>query len=103
VELFFWVSDWKLLLSMAWRQGKSPNGDAMVFDNIETFVSFSSIWCVCVALGCKMIVWQRNYQVRCARRKSRGATMERCGAVKISNVVLVFWCREVVGVGFLDL
>jgi hypothetical protein len=29
--------------------------------------------------------------------------VERCAAMKISNVVLVFLCREVVGVGFLDL
>jgi hypothetical protein len=28
---------------------------------------------------------------------------EGCAAVKISNVVLVFWCREVVGFGFIDL
>ncbi len=41
--------------------------------------------------------------MRCARQKSRGVAAEGCAAMKISNVVLVFWCREVVRVGFLDL
>jgi len=52
---------------MAWRQGRSSNGDVMVFDNIETFVSFSSVWDVCVAIGRRMIVWQGNYQMNSAK------------------------------------
>jgi hypothetical protein len=34
---------------------------------IEMFVSFSSIWDVCVATGHKMNVWQGNCKVKCAR------------------------------------
>jgi hypothetical protein len=33
------------------------NGDVVVFDNIEIFVSFSSIWDVCVVVGHKMTSW----------------------------------------------
>jgi len=62
----------------------------VVFDSIETFVSFSSIWYVCVVVGRRMIVWQRSCQVKCARRKSHGATMEGCAIVQISNVVFDF-------------
>jgi hypothetical protein len=43
VEPIFLVGGWELLLSMAWRQGRSLNGDVVVFDSIETFVSFSSV------------------------------------------------------------
>jgi hypothetical protein len=45
-NLFFFVDNWEFLLSMAWRQGRSPNGDAVVFVSIETFVLFSLVWCV---------------------------------------------------------
>jgi hypothetical protein len=38
--MFFFVGGWECLLSMAWRQGRSPNGDALVFNNIKFFVSF---------------------------------------------------------------
>jgi hypothetical protein len=55
-------------------------------------VSFSFVWCVCVAVRCKMTLWQGSCQVRRVQRKSRGTT------VKISSVVLVFWSREVVEV-----
>jgi hypothetical protein len=34
------------------------NGDAGVFYGVEIFMSFSSIWDVCDAVGCKMTVWQ---------------------------------------------
>jgi hypothetical protein len=72
----------------------------VVFDNIETFVSFSFVWCVCVVVGRRMIKWQRSCQGRCVWQKSHRAMAKGCVAVKISNVVLVFWSREVVGVGF---
>jgi hypothetical protein len=36
------------------------------FDSIETFASFSFVWCVCVVVGCKMTVWQGSCQVKCA-------------------------------------
>ncbi len=58
----------------------------MVFDSIETFVSFSSIWYVCVATGCRMTMWQ----VKCAQWKSRNATMEGCATIQISSVVFGF-------------
>jgi hypothetical protein len=66
---------------MVWRQGRSSNGDVMVFDNIETFVSFSSVWDVCVAIGHRMIVWQGNYQMNSA---------EGCAVVQISRMVFGF-------------
>jgi hypothetical protein len=53
----------------------------MVFDSIETFMSFSSIWNVCVIAGCRMTVWQGSYQVKCVRWKSRDATVEGCAIV----------------------
>jgi hypothetical protein len=34
----------------------SLNGDVVVFDSIENLMSFSSVWYVCVATGCRMIV-----------------------------------------------
>jgi hypothetical protein len=43
-----------------WKQGKTLNGGAVVFYGIEIFMSFSFIWDVCVAIGHKMIVSQRN-------------------------------------------
>ncbi len=75
---------------MAWKQRKSPNGDVVVFDSIEIFVSFSSIWYVYVVVGCRMIMWQESYQVKCAQQKSRNATAEGCATVQISNVVFGF-------------
>jgi len=59
----------------------------VVFDSIETFVLFSFVWYVCVVVGHMMIVWQGSYQVKCIRRKSRGATVEGCEVVHISSVV----------------
>jgi len=41
-----------------WRQGRALNGDAMVFYDVEIFMSFSSIWDVCVVVGHMMTVWQ---------------------------------------------
>jgi len=41
--VFFFVGGWEFLLSMVWRQERSPNGDAMVFDSIETCVLFSFV------------------------------------------------------------
>jgi hypothetical protein len=58
----------------------------MVFDSIETFVLFFFVWYVCVVVGHRMIVWQRSYQVKCARRKSRDAIVERCATMQISSV-----------------
>jgi len=40
--------------------------------------------------------------VRCARRKSHRATIERCATKKINSVVLVFY-KDVEVFGFLDL
>ncbi len=62
---FFSIGGWECLLSTVWRQGGSPNGDAVVFDNIELFESFSSIWYVCVVVGRKMTMWQGSCQVKC--------------------------------------
>jgi len=44
---FFSVGGWQCLLLTVWRQGGSPNGDVVVFDNIEIFVSFSFVCYVC--------------------------------------------------------
>ncbi len=44
---FFSIGGWECLLSTTWRQGRSLNGDAVVFDNIEIFVLFSFAWYVC--------------------------------------------------------
>jgi hypothetical protein len=66
---------------MVWRQGGSPNGDAVVFDNIEIFVLFSCVWYVCVAARRKMTVWQGSCQVKCAQWKSCGATTKGCAAM----------------------
>jgi len=72
----------------------SPNGDAVVFDSIEIFVSFSFFWYVCVVAGRKMIVWQGSYQVKCVRQKSYGATTERCVGVQISSVAFGFQFKK---------
>jgi hypothetical protein len=80
-----------------WRQGRLQNGDVVVFNSIETFVSFSFVWYVCVVAGRKMTMWQGIYQVRCAWRKSCKVVAEGCATKKISSVVLVFY-REVVEV-----
>jgi hypothetical protein len=61
---------------MAWRQGKTLNGDAVVFYGIEIFVLFYPMWDVCVVIGCIMTVWQGSCQVKCGWRKSRGGAME---------------------------
>ncbi len=78
------------MIPTEWKQGGSPNGDAVVFDNIETFVSFSSVWYVCVATGRMMTVWQGSYQVKCIWKFFGGATVEGCAAVWISSVVFGF-------------
>ncbi len=52
---FFSVGSWECLLSMVWRGGLS-NGDVVVFDSIEIFVSFFYVWYVCVAARYRMIV-----------------------------------------------
>jgi hypothetical protein len=41
-HVFFSVCGWEFSLSTAWKQGSS-NGDAVVFDNIKTIMSFYSI------------------------------------------------------------
>jgi hypothetical protein len=61
---------------MAWRQGRTLNGDAMVFYCIEIFVLVFFIWDVCVAAKRRMIVWQGSYQVKCTWQKSRYGAAE---------------------------
>jgi hypothetical protein len=75
---------------MAWRQERLHNGDVPMFGSIETLVSFSSVWYVCVVVGHKMMVWQRSCQVRCAQRKSRGAMVEGFDVEKISSAGFCF-------------
>ncbi len=43
MEPAFFVGGLELLFSMVWRQGRSPNGYVMVFDCIETCMSFSFV------------------------------------------------------------
>jgi hypothetical protein len=62
----------------------------VVCDSIETFVSFSFVWNVCVAVGCMMTMWQGSCQVKCAWQKTRGAMAEGCATMHISNVVFGF-------------
>jgi hypothetical protein len=71
-DVFFHVDGWQCLLSMAWIQGRTLNGKVVVFYGIEIFVSFSSIWNVCVVAKHMMIVWQGSCQVKCAWWTSRG-------------------------------
>jgi hypothetical protein len=59
---------------MAWRQGRALNGDAVVFYGIEIFMSFSSIWDVCVPIRHRMTMWQRSCQVK--PQKSCGGAVE---------------------------
>ncbi len=73
-----------------WRQGRLQNGDVSVFGSIETLVSFSLVWYVCVGVGCKMMVWQGSYQVRCVWWKSHEATTEGIVAEKISSAGFCF-------------
>jgi hypothetical protein len=55
---------------------RAMNGDVVVFYGIEIFMSFSSIWDVCVVARRRMIVWQGSRQVKCVWRKSRGGATE---------------------------
>jgi hypothetical protein len=71
------------------NKGRSPNGDAVMFNSIEIFVSFSSIWYVCVVVGRRITVWQGSCQVKCARRKSRGAMAEGSATVQMNSVVFL--------------
>jgi hypothetical protein len=50
-------------------------------DNIETLVSFSFVWYVCVAIGHKMSVWQESCQMKCTQRKSHSATTKGCASL----------------------
>jgi hypothetical protein len=61
-----------------------------MFGSIEMLVSFSSIWFVCVIVGCRMMVWLRSYQGKCIRWRSRGAIVEGFAAKKISSVSFLF-------------
>ncbi len=88
-RFFFFAGNWEFLLSMAWKQRRSTNGDVMVLIALKPLCRFL-LFHVCVVARCKMIGWQGDCQLRCAREKSRGAATERCAIVKISNVVLVF-------------
>ncbi len=84
----------------AWRQGKLQNGDASMFANIEALVSFSFVWCVCVNVGHKIMVWPRSCQRRCTRQRSCRAAFV---TEKISSVGFCFVSkREVVVVRFVD-
>jgi len=74
-----------------------------MFGRIETVVSFSSVWYVCVVARRKMMVWPGSCQVRCARRKSRETVVEGFDAEKISSVDFVLRRGEIVGVRFLNL
>ncbi len=58
-NLFFFVGGFEFLLSMVWKQERSLNGDAVVFDSIETYMSFSSVWCVCVCV-CVCCYWTQD-------------------------------------------
>jgi len=80
-ESCFFVGGREFLLLITLRQRRSPNGDVVVFDSIEIFVSFSSVWYVCVATRCKMTMWQGNYQVKCTWRKSHNATTKGCATM----------------------
>jgi len=60
------------------------NGNAPVFGSIETLMSFSSVWYVCVVVGRRMMVWQGNCQVKCGRQKSHEAVVEGFATEKIS-------------------
>ncbi len=42
---------------------------------------------VSIVVGRMMIVWQGSYQVKCVRRKCRGAMVKGCEVVHISSVV----------------
>jgi len=72
---------------MAWKQKRSLNGDAMVFDSIEIFVSFPFVWDVCVTTKCKMTMWQKSYQVKWVRWKSRSAMAKGWASMQISSVI----------------
>ncbi len=72
----------------------SPNGDAVVFDSIEIFLSFSFVWYMCVVVGRRMIVWQGSCQVKCVRQKSNGVTTEGCVRVQISSVAFGFQFKK---------
>jgi hypothetical protein len=61
---------------MAWRQGRALNGDGVVFHGTKIFVSFFSIWDVCVVVGRRMTVCQESYQVKCTQRKSHSGVVE---------------------------
>jgi hypothetical protein len=61
---------------MVERQGKTLNGNTMVFYGVEIFMLFSFIWDVCVAAGHRMTMWQGNYQVKCSQRKSHSGAKE---------------------------
>jgi len=69
----------------AWRQGRLQNGDASVFSSIETLLSFSSVWYVCVVARRKMMVWQGSCQVSYTRQKSRRAMAKGFAAEKINS------------------
>jgi hypothetical protein len=75
----------------------------VVFDSIETFVSFSSVWYVCVAVGRKMTMGQGSCQMKCAWQKSHGAMVEGCVAMQISRVLFGFQFQRDWEDWFLDL
>jgi len=60
------------------------NGNAPVFGSIETLMSFSSVWYVCVVVGRKMMVWQGNCQVKCGRQKFHEAVAKGFATEEIS-------------------
>ncbi len=67
------------------------------FMALKYLCRFFSIKDVCVAIGCRMTVWQGSCQVKCVQRKSCGGMTEGWVIVQISSVVLVFrlvWSRN---------
>ncbi len=88
----------------AWRQGKLQNGDAPVLSNIEALVSFSFVWCVCVIIGRKIMVWPGSCQGKCTRQRSCRIAMEGFVTEKISSAGFCFVSKgEVVVMRFVDL
>jgi hypothetical protein len=76
---------------------KLQNGDAQVFGGIEGMVSFFFVWCVCVSVGRRIMVWLGSCHARCTRWRSRKATSKRFAAEKISSVLFMFYSRRSCG------
>jgi hypothetical protein len=64
---------------MVWRQGKTLNGDAVVFYGVEIFMLFFSIWDVCC---CWM---QDDYVARVLPNEVRSTEISWWSGRRISN------------------